>query len=578
MLHAPTESQLARHREATNTNRMKIQQAQLARIWQSKLRTYRSFGRLLSVSHVPSISRDVVGSHGSISKEAPGTGNHLVIYSPALHQAIDRSPAVRPATAPPRALATCTAARCARPRRPMSPTEADLSALPSRKGSPMWCRAAVPFASAPRVPLGALYTGKDSDQYKGFEESKRGSFGPGGYDVHAISRTGTPRGHIKGNSAHKFGPAPAKMRRAASANLYEGKELASKKLGSYGPGFYDVMRTSRTGTPRGKAKGIPVFGSPADQTRPDSAPYRIGSSDPDRLAQTAAGRPGTPQTTQLGLFGARECREALSSLGCALQSSDPPTQNGAKNRYGPPPERPLKAQQLPYCCGALVLCTVSTCRSSRLPNAPILTSTGGLFYDVDGVSRKGTPRDHVKGGVPVFGSAPVKSVRRAASAKRCVVALAIAHLHAVGPRPTLATIVHRRCQEGTLGGYGPGDNFDLRVSNTGTPRGHVKGGTPTFGATDRAKNKPRPDLAKLYRGRAMREATERTMRGSFGPGGYALPSGIGRQVLSQRESSCSCTFGQGTRPDFNDVNALASRGPCEESHCIPGAWVDAPVG
>ena len=337
MLHAPTESQLARHREATNTNRMKIQQAQLARIRQSKLRTYRSFGRLLSVSHVPSISRDVVGSHGSISKEAPGTGNHLVIYSPALHQAIDRSPAVRPATAPPRALATCTAARCARPRRPMSPTEADLSALPSRKGSPMWCRAAVPFASAPRVPLGALYTGKDSDQYKGFEESKRGSFGPGGYDVHAISRTGTPRGHIKGNSAHKFGPAPAKMRRAASANLYEGRELASKKLGSYGPGFYDVLRTSRTGTPRGKARGIPVFGSPADQTRPDSAPYRIGSSDPDRLAQTAAGRPGTPQTTQLGLFGARECREALvAAWDARSRAATRPLKTGPKIATGRP--------------------------------------------------------------------------------------------------------------------------------------------------------------------------------------------------------------------------------------------------
>ena len=338
MLHAPTESQLARHREATNTNRMKIQQAQLARIRQSKLRTYRSFGRLLSVSHVPSISRDVVGSHGSISKEAPGTGNHLVIYSPALHQAIDRSPAVRPATAPPRALATCTAARCARPRRPMSPpTERDLSALPSRKGSPMWCRAAVPFASAPRVPLGALYTGKDSDQYKGFEESKRGSFGPGGYDVHAISRTGTPRGHIKGNSAHKFGPAPAKMRRAASANLYEGRELASKKLGSYGPGFYDVLRTSRTGTPRGKARGIPVFGSPADQTRPDSAPYRIGSSDPDRLAQTAAGRPGTPQTTQLGLFGAMECREALvAAWDAPSRAATRPLKMGPKIATGRP--------------------------------------------------------------------------------------------------------------------------------------------------------------------------------------------------------------------------------------------------
>jgi hypothetical protein len=339
MLHAPTESQLARHRDATNTSRIKIQQAQLARIRQSKLRTYRSFGRLLSVSHVPptAVSRDVVGSHGSISKEAPGNGNHLVIYSPAFHQAIDRSPAVRPATAPPRALATCTAARCARPRRPMSPTERDLSALPSRKGSPMWCRAAVPFGSAPRIPSAALYTGKDSPRYKGFEESKRGSFGPGGYDVHAISRTGTPRGHIRGNSAHTFGLAPAKMRRAASANQYEGRELASKKLGSYGPGYYDVLRTSRTGTPRGKARGIPVFGTPADQTRPDSAPYRIGSSDPDRLAQTAACRPGTPQTTQLGLFGARECREALvAAWDAPSRAATRPLKTGPKIATGRP--------------------------------------------------------------------------------------------------------------------------------------------------------------------------------------------------------------------------------------------------
>ena len=226
-----------------------------------------------------------------------------------------------------------------------------------------------------------------------------------------------------------------------------------------------------------------------------------------------------------------------------------------------------------------MLCTGSTCRSSRLLTAPVLTSTGGLFYDVHGVSRTGTPRGHARGGVPVFGSAPVKSVRRAASAKRCVAALATSACYSTSPPSwphptTLATIAHHRCQEGTLGGYGPGDSFDLRVSNTGTPRGQARGGAPTFGATDKAKNKPRPDLAKMYGGRAMREAAEKTMRGSFGPGGYALPSGIGRQAQSNRQSSRSCTFGHGNRLDFNDCNSLASRGQCEESQCIPGAWVD----
>jgi hypothetical protein len=339
MLHAPTESQLARQRGVTSTSRIKIQQAQLARIRQSKLRTYRSFGRLLSVSHTAptALSRDVAGSHGSISKEAPGSGNHLVIYSPALYQTIDRSPAVRPTTAPTRVLATRTAERSAKPRRPMSPTERDLSALQTRRGEPLWDRGGVPFGSL----------------YNRAEEGKRGSFGPGGYDVYAISRTGTPRGHMTGNSAHAFGPAPATMRRAASANQYEGRELASKKLGSYGPGGYDVMRISRTGTPRGHARGIPVFGAPADKTRPESAPYRIGSSDPDRLAQTAL--PGgtrytgkdaetaeDPCKAQLGLFGAGECR------GAHIAAWDRPSGTAAA-----------------CCCGALaVLCTSSICLSS----------------------------------------------------------------------------------------------------------------------------------------------------------------------------------------------------------------------
>ena len=363
MLHAPTESQLARHREVTSTSRIQIQQAQLARIRLSKQRTYRAFGRLLSVSHTAptALSLDVVGSRSSISAEAPGPGNHIVIYSPALHQTIERSPAVRPTTAPTRVLATCTAERSAQPRRPMSPTERDLSALPSRRGSPLWCRSAVPFGSAERNPSAGLYTSKDSPRYNGVEESKRGSFGPGGYDVHAISRTGTPRGHMKGNSAHVFGPANLPMRRAASANQYEGRELASKKLGSYGPGGYDVLRVSRTGTPRGHARGIPVFGAPADKTRPESAPYRIGSSDPDRLAQTAlfggtrytgkdAETAEDPCKAQLGLFGAGDCREAH------IAAWDRPSRKEAtrplatgRNRCGPP-ER-LKAQRQPVVAG-----------------------------------------------------------------------------------------------------------------------------------------------------------------------------------------------------------------------------------
>ena len=219
-----------------------------------------------------------------------------------------------------------------------------------------------------------------------------------------------------------------------------------------------------------------------------------------------------------------------------------------------------------------MLCNSSICRSSRLLTAPVLTSTGGLFYDVHGVSRTGTPRGHARGGVPVFGSAPVKSVRRAASAKRCVAALA--HLHLVGPTlplPLSRTAGARRARlEDTAQ-----ETASICACRTRARRvARRGGGAPTFGATDKAKNKPRPDLAKMYGGRAMREAAEKTMRGSFGPGGYALPSGIGRQAQSNRQSSRSCTFGHGNRPDFHDCNSLESRGQCEESQCIPGAWVD----
>lgn len=140
--------------------------------------------------------------------------------------------------------------------------------------------------------------------------------------MHAVSRTGTPRGHMRGNGAHVFGPAPATMRRAASAatpatkrraasaNQYEKKQLERKQLGSYESGGY--YRISRTGTPRGHAKSIPIFGGPVDKTRPNSAP----AIQPDRQAETfmryvgkVEGSAEDPCKAQLGLFGAGECVE-----------------------------------------------------------------------------------------------------------------------------------------------------------------------------------------------------------------------------------------------------------------------------
>lgn len=110
--------------------------------------------------------------------------------------------------------------------------------------------------------------------------------------------------------------------------------------------------------------------------------------------------------------------------------SAPSTGNGAQLLR--PPE------SLDRCEALAVLC------SPHLLTAPVLTSTGGLFYDVHGISRTGTPRGHAKGGVPVFGGAPVKSTRRAANAKRCAAALATStchntRFHCVSPTPPLSS-------------------------------------------------------------------------------------------------------------------------------------------
>ena len=190
------------------------------------------------------------------------------------------------------------------------------SALPSRRGSPMWRRPSSAFGTTTmtRSQSATLYHGKDMPQ------TTLGSFGPGSYDVRC-SRTGTPRGRAKGGTPiftgatgmqretaskryegkeweatkrGKFGPGgyeprtsnrgsplwrrpssafgKTTMTRPQSATLYHGKDMPQTTLGSFGPGSYDV-RCSRTGTPRDRAKGgTPIFTSATGMQR-ESNPH-----------------------------------------------------------------------------------------------------------------------------------------------------------------------------------------------------------------------------------------------------------------------------------------------------------------
>ena len=87
---------------------------------------------------------------------------------------------------------------------------------------------------------------------KEFQASKTGSYGPGGYDI-KVSRTGTPRGHALGIPVFGEGHRPA---RPSTAKQYEGKEFEEGKRGGYGPGGYDI-KVSNTGMPlMGFGKGV----------------------------------------------------------------------------------------------------------------------------------------------------------------------------------------------------------------------------------------------------------------------------------------------------------------------------------
>ena len=68
-------------------------------------------------------------------------------------------------------------------------------------------------------------------------------------------------------------------------------------------------------------------------------------------------------------------------------------------------------------------------------------------------------------------------------------------------------------EAGKRGGYGPG-GYDVKVSKTGTPRGHALG-TPIFGE---AHGSGRPSSAKQYEGKEFEEGK----RGGYGPGAYSV--------------------------------------------------------
>ena len=109
-----------------------------------------------------------------------------------------------------------------------------------------------------------------SKRYEGkeWEATKRGTFGPGGYEPRTSNR-GSP---LWRRPSSAFGTTT--MKRSQSATLYHGKDMPQTTLGSFGPGAYDV-KCSRTGTPRDRAKGgTPIFtGATGSQRESGSKRY-----------------------------------------------------------------------------------------------------------------------------------------------------------------------------------------------------------------------------------------------------------------------------------------------------------------
>ena len=128
---------------------------------------------------------------------------------------------------------------------------------------------------------------------------------------------------------------------------------------------------------------------------------------------------------------------------------------------------------------------------------------------------------------------------------------------AFGKSTASRTNVNQYCgkewESASRGNYGPG-NYDVKVSNTGTPRGEAKG-TPIFGGTTTAQ---RPGAeSRRYIGREF-EAHQRGLNTYCKQVGYASACAFGKQASSKHQTGRSCTFGHGGR----DVFARLYQGKC----------------
>lgn len=262
-----------------------------------------------------------------------------------------------------------------RPSSSSSVPNLNVHSLPTRTGSPLWNRkGTATIGNMQRYVQSSdmLYTGKDSPRRRVIEQTKLGRYGPGRYDVR-VSRTGTPRGHVRSTPVWSVDPL---VPPTPTEKLYEGRELNLKnwsRRGKIGADRNYEPRVSRTGTPRGhtrgtpklpsrpqtapsptaedaeatppprpasrqevrrmydvrgitrtgenlyKAKGIPVFGKPAP--RPGDPGYR--SSSAARVSR-AGGRAGYAVIGKQGAFGPGNY-SLPSSIGQQVDPSPPPS-------------------------------------------------------------------------------------------------------------------------------------------------------------------------------------------------------------------------------------------------------------
>ena len=159
------------------------------------------------------------------------------------------------------------------PSRPSSVPDLSVHSLPTRTGSPLWSRkGTATIGNMQRYVQSSdmLYTGKDSPRRRAIEQTKLGRYGPGRYDVR-VSRTGTPRGRVRSTPIWSVDP---RVPPTPTEKLYEGRALAYKNMarrGKIGADRNYEPRVSNTGTPRGHTRGTPIFPS-RPQTAPSSSP------------------------------------------------------------------------------------------------------------------------------------------------------------------------------------------------------------------------------------------------------------------------------------------------------------------